>query len=161
MIYYILTVIIVSASLLFIGTKIVLSAINTISFKESLESVGLPIITIKQNNFDMHFVVDTGSTFSLINEQVCKYIKFSPISKKATIIGIDGVPKIVSSIKIRLNLNGNICEEVFQVTDMSASMKDIEEKLCIPIHGILGNSFMQKYKFVLDFNKKALYYKKK
>ena len=47
--------------------------------------------------------------------------------------------------------------EKFQVVDMSYAFNSIKQSTGVNIHGILGNSFFEKYGYVIDFKELVAY----
>ena len=49
----------------------------------------------------------------------------------------------------------------FCVMDLSAAFDNVKNESGVTVHGILGNSFFTKYKYVLDFDELVAYNKYK
>ena len=130
---------------------------NKISFKETLALTDLPIVTFSNNNNKLHFVLDTGSNRSIINArelEICKYHKLDGTNK---IHGMDGISREVVNVRMSLMYNDKEFEDVFQVTDMSGAFDSWTQETGITIHGILGNTFFTKYRYLIDFDELAAY----
>ena len=48
-------------------------------------------------------------------------------------------------------------QEDFQVIDLSKAFGVIKSESGVNLHGILGNSFFQKYKYVINFDELIVY----
>lgn len=132
-----------------------------ISFRESLALTELPIITFYQNGKKINFVLDTGSTMSVVNEKSLKGLKHTLNDSTSTAAGLDGKLKEgVKHVNITIEYKDKMYTEIFQVLNLTELLTMIKESTGVSIHGILGTSFMQKYKYVLDFKEMIAYSKK-
>lgn len=137
---------------------------HKISFKETLALTNLPIITFEHNwgktgNYYMklNFILDTGSTKSIIDSSILSSLKYKDTDSQFSIHGIEGKSIVAESAVIKLKYDDAIFEEEFQKIDMHKAFNSIKEGTGATIHGILGNSFFEKYKYVIDFNKLVAY----
>ena len=48
-------------------------------------------------------------------------------------------------------------EDDFQVVDLSQAFGNIKQEFGINLHGIIGNTFFQKYRYVLNFDELVAY----
>lgn len=130
---------------------------NRMSFKESLDLVGLPIITFTQGERKYNFILDTGSTLSVINEEAIRSINHITLDKKGSNYGCEGNIVSTDFVKIHIEYKNNIFEEEFQVVNLSKAFENIYNDYKVNIVGILGNSFFTRYKYILDFDELAAY----
>ena len=131
------------------------------SFKESIDLTGLPIVTFYQENKKFNFLLDTGANLSVINKGALKIVKYNKLeNSNNTVTGIDGKPIPADSISLNLTYNNVNYEEKFQVVDMKEAFKTIKKESGVSLIGILGSEFFQKNKYVLDFAKLIAYSKK-
>lgn len=130
---------------------------HKMSFRESMDLTDLPIVTFRQGLDRYNFLLDTGSSLSIINKSVLDYIKHTVLDGTGSMYGIDGKANTVSYIRITLNYKDMNYEEDFQVLDMSAPFGNIKRESGVTIHGILSSSFFNKYKYVLDFESLIAY----
>lgn len=131
---------------------------NKLSFKESIDSLTIPIVTLFNNDKAFNFVVDTGANYSVINAEYLKLFD-AKILKGITgkVYGINGDPQDVYYARIQLSqYNDNFVEE-FQVFDIQSMCDNLKEENGVEIAGILGSSFFQRYKFIIDFNELNMY----
>ena len=133
---------------------------HKISFKETIELIELPVIVFRQNEHKLNLLLDTGATYSVINEKALSYLEYDITDKYTIMFGVDGVPRKTPVINLSLVLNDTVYVEQFQVADISAAMDDLKRDSGVTIHGIIGNTFMRKYKYVLDFDEMTAYSKK-
>lgn len=131
--------------------------VHRISFKESLDLTQLPIITLINGDKKFNFLLDTGASYSVVNEAVLEDLQYEETGEKGTLYGIDGNIKESGYIKMDVQYKDQVYEESFQVVDLSQSFGNIKEEFGINLHGVLGSSFFQKYRYILDFNELIAY----
>lgn len=130
---------------------------SKISFKESLDLTDLPIITLRQGETRVNLLLDTGSTKSVILPSVIENLEYSDTGEVGTIFGMEGNTIETKYVSMDLMYNYINYNEKFQVVDMSAAFDSIKQSTGVNIHGILGNSFFEKYGYVLDFKDLVAY----
>ena len=130
---------------------------NAISFRESLDLTGLPVITFSQGKNRFNFLLDTGATNSVINEAQLSSIKHTIIEgAQCEVYGIEGNVQTVPFAEIHFKRDMDY-KGYFQVVDMSAAFDSVKSETGVTIVGILGNDFFQNYKYVLDYNTMIAY----
>ena len=130
---------------------------NKISFKEALDLADLPVITLRQGEKKVNLLLDTGSTESIIIPSMLNNLEHEDIGKKGTIFGMEGNRIDTRYVKMDLMYNYITYSEDFQVVDMSNAFNSIKQSTGVTIHGILGNSFFEKYGYVIDFQELVAY----
>jgi hypothetical protein len=130
---------------------------NAISFKESMDLTDLPIITLRQGAKKVNLLLDTGSTKSVILPSVLENLEYEDTGEVGTIYGMEGNTIDTKYIKMDLMYNYITYNEVFQVVDMSNAFNSIKQSTGVTVHGILGNSFFERYKYIIDFQKFIAY----
>lgn len=132
---------------------------SAISFRESLDLTGLPVITFNQGKNRFNFLLDTGATNSVINEAQLHNIKHSIMEgTQCEVYGIEGNVQTVPFAEIHFKRDMDY-KGYFQVVDMSAAFDSVKAETGVTIVGILGNDFFQNYKYVLDYNTMIAYSK--
>lgn len=131
--------------------------VGRISFKESMDLVELPIITFINGDKKFNFLFDTGASLSSINQECLNTFEHKETSQYGSVYGVDGNRQSLTYVDGNLNYRGRIYEERFQVVDLSQAFNNIKQDYGVTLHGILGNSFFQKYKYVLDFSELVAY----
>lgn len=129
------------------------------SIKESLDLVGLPIVTFYQGHNKFNFLLDTGANNSVINESALELMEHNILDVEGTLSGLNGIPVKVQYADIHINYNDTTYDAEFQVTNMDEAFNNIKAESGIKLVGIIGNNFFQKYKYILDFDKLAVYTK--
>ena len=150
--------------LLVFGTIMTLNLIlkrNKISFRESLDLVDLPIVTFKNNNIKLNFLLDTGSNVSYINKEVLSQLQYETTNRIDQFMGASGEVQVVNIIKMSLLYKDKKDYiEYFSIADLSKAFNAIKSENGVTIHGILGNSFFLTYGYILDFEEKSFYNRK-
>lgn len=122
-----------------------------ISFKEGLDLAELPIATFMCNNKKLHFILDTGSNISYINEEALQDVVYEDIKEQTKTTGVGGSSIPAKLCKIDISYKDHTYKEVFGILDLSAAFNSIKKECGITLHGIIGNKFFEKYKYILDF----------
>lgn len=139
--------------------KIVKEKKDKISFKESMDLTDLPIITLYNGKTKINFLLDTGSNLSHINRSYLSNLEYQDLNVEQDTIGMEG-SKVTSKVcKIQVFYKENRYEEEFVASDLDNAFNTIKQESGVQIHGILGNKFFEKYKYVLDFSNLTAYVK--
>lgn len=132
-----------------------------ISFKSTLRLVGIPIVTLENNNKQYNFILDTGATTSLINNSV-----LNELTNKSTVDGedlISGLDPSVGYKASRFNIEFKIVNEKFKhqfsALNLNDTFGDLQQDTGIIVHGLLGSDFFKDKKYILDYNEHLLYHK--
>ena len=156
----IIIVIIAVVACAFLINKLEEKVSNTMSFREALALAELPVVTFYQGDKKLNLLLDTGANISIIDKEVASTISTNETPRVSKITGIGGSVKDVAIVDIVLQYKNNTFKDGFQVTDMTPTFSAIKNATGVTIHGIIGNRFMQKYKYILDFDKMIAYSKK-
>lgn len=128
-----------------------------ISFKEGLDLTDLPIVTFRQGNNKLHFLLDTGSNISYINTSAMKDLEVEDLKASSSTFGVGGADIETKHYNIKIGYKDQEFVEEFGALDLDGPFSSIEAESGIKIHGILGNRFFEKYKYVLDFRELIAY----
>ena len=96
----------------------------------------------------------------MINKATEEALESETVDTNVSIFGLDGIVNNTHVKRISFNYKNRKFEEDFQVVDMSKTIRIIKKTKGVTIHGLIGNGFMQKYKYVLDFKEMIAYSKK-
>lgn len=130
------------------------------SFMESMDLTGLPIVTFLIDNKKYNFLLDTGANYSVINSSLIDDITHTKIDKQSNVIGMEGNAIISNFIDIVLTYKNKRFQESFQVINMDAAFNKIKKESGVAICGILGSEFFRRYNYILDFKELIVYSKK-
>lgn len=134
------------------------------SFKESMDLVGLSIITFYSNKTKLHFLLDTGADNSSFEKAFIDIVPHIDLPDYKGSITTAGGHTIETDIAyIRMFYGERSYEGYFQLMDMTPISEAIGltikgEK--VHIAGVIGCDFLTKYQYVLDFDKMVIYSKK-
>lgn len=130
-----------------------------ISFRESFDLTGLPVITFTQGKNKLNFLFDTGATNSVIDSRLLEKLKYDKVEgATCDVYGMEGNVQSVNIVEIQLEKN-MVYSDLFQVVDMSSAFDSVKAETGVLISGILGGTFFQKYKYVLDYSEMKVYSK--
>lgn len=129
------------------------------SFKESMNLTELPVITFYNESTKLNFLLDTGSNECVINSKIIDSLNYTKLDKKGSVFGMEGNSIDIDYISIDFTYNNKSYSSSFQVVDMQDAFDRVKQESGVTIHGILGNLFFEKYKYVLDFKELAAYTK--
>lgn len=130
-----------------------------IDFSAGFNLTEMPIVTFKQGNIKLNFLLDTGSNNSLINKSVVKKIKHNPLETNTKVFGLDGNYNEVGLTVISIFYNNIEYTNEFMISDLDKPFSNIKKESGVTIHGILGNNFFTKNKSILDFEELKAYFK--
>ena len=124
------------------------------SLSYGLTQIGLPIIPVEVNNKKLCFILDTGSTCSLIDSSVVEYFKdIVELVGDYCISGIEGTKHKVDIVALPFNFEGQTYKPKFCVKPLLDAFKSIENESGIQVQGLLGTDFLLENKWILNFNK--------
>lgn len=134
---------------------------NIISFKGGMDLAELPIITLYQDSKKYNFLLDTGSSCCIINKSVLETLKHEQSNTTFNITGIEGVKtNDCSTCDVKLYYNNTEYDANFIIKDMTDAFSGIKNDTGVTLHGILGNDFFERYKYVIDFKRYEAYCRK-
>lgn len=128
-----------------------------LSFKESFDLTGLPIITLYSDNTKLNFILDTGSTNSHINKEVFTALNAEKCPYTSTVFGMEGNKIECEYYKVPIKYKEISFVEEFCSTDLSNAFKSVKEESGVQLHGILGSDFFERRKYILNFSNLTAY----
>jgi hypothetical protein len=129
-----------------------------ISIKESLDLIGLPIITLNNNTRKFNFILDSGSNISLITANSIKNMVYRDSNSNIRCTSLGGETDLTTSKFIDLSYrNIGFTIEVHVSPQIEESFRTAREQYGVTIHGILGSDFLKEYKYILDFAELKFY----
>lgn len=135
----------------------------TVPFGGSVDLTGMPIITMNSNNHVLYMLLDSGCSMNAIDKSIVKHIDSAIVNntEKKVAIAMNGAVVYDGMSKVTLSCYDKYFSDYFAITDFSVVNRKLEERYGkkFKIDGILGVSFFNKYKYILDFNKNFLYIK--
>lgn len=149
--------IVVSISFLCNIFRKVKNTYDKISFRETMNLAGLPIVTFRQGENKFNFILDTGAFSSIIDSRVLDKLQYTELEGKSIGYGIDGKKHIMHKVGIILTYKDKNYSDAFRVLDMSASFNSLKRDYGVTVHGLLSSSFFERYKYVLNYNELIAY----
>lgn len=120
-------------------------------FQYSLSQTGLPLLIVKAQAKNLCFLLDTGSNINVLDRRVAEFFQLSGGTAKQRQFGIDGELQTTDIVELAFSLEEQEYKANFSVMDLSSAFGKVEEESGIQIHGLLGCSFMEQQKWILDF----------
>ena len=122
------------------------------SLDYGLSKSQLPLILVEVKDKYLSFILDTGSTCSLIDSTVVEYFKdiVEPVGDYC-ISGIEGTKHKVEMITLPFTFEGQVYKPKFCVKPLLDTFIGIEDESGIQIHGLLGTDFLLENQWVIDF----------
>lgn len=122
-----------------------------------LLQTGLPLLIVKAQAKNLCFLLDTGSNINVLDRRVAEFFQLSGGTAKQRQFGIDGELQTTDVVELAFSLEEQEYKANFSVMDLSSAFGKVEEESGIQIHGLLGCSFMEQQKWILDFEKLCLF----
>ena len=133
---------------------------ETMSFREAMDLVELPIITFYNNDKKLNFLLDTGSDLSYINKSILPSLEYKKIDESRNIISVGGNTQSLGCCDMTVTYKNKKFIDRFYISDLDEAFGVIKAETGVQIHGILGSKFFAKYKYILDFESLIAYSKK-
>ena len=133
---------------------------NEISFKAGFDLTDMPVITLYQGDKKFNFLLDTGSTDSIIDSNILNEIDYKVKNTVSNLFGMEGQTKQVRSCEITLYFGNKGYTYNYLINDMSQAFGQIKDDTGVNLHGIIGSKFFNKFRYVLDFAQLIAYSKK-
>lgn len=130
---------------------------DNMSFRETMDLTGLPIVTFKQGENKFNFILDTGAFSSIINSEILDELQYTEIEGKSVGYGVDGIEHHMDRVGIVLTYKDKNYSDVFRVLDMTASFGALKRDYGVTIHGLLSSAFFERYKYILNYNELVAY----
>lgn len=127
----------------------------SISIKEALEKTGFPLIEVEHNQLQCYFLIDTGANLSQINSDFNDQLSLTMLDYKSTATGVEGVEKEMAWVKFDFKFKKYPMELEMQNAPIPGFKIFYEYQ--IPVVGILGNDFLQKYGCVISYKDLVIY----
>ena len=116
-----------------------------------LPQVGIPLLIVQAQAKNLCFLLDTGSNVNVLDRRVAEFFQLSGGTAKQRQFGIDGELQTTDVVELAFSLEEQEYKANFSVMDLSSAFGKVEEESGIQIHGLLGCSFMEQQKWILDF----------
>lgn len=133
---------------------------NRINFFSSYLRTELIIVSFYNNSKKLNFIVDSGANVSHLDSSIIPELKCEHISNPYSKISTAG-GDIDAGEFVRINLTrvktGNIYTAECGVLDLKSVMQDTIEEFGEDVHGVIGNDFLTKYGWIIDYPRLSIY----
>ncbi len=135
--------------------------LKRLSFKESMDLLGMPVITFRCGNRKLNFLLDTGSNISHVIPSVVEGLNCETMKDgHYSVQGIAGSANVDKTCILELTYLDKAYPATMYVSEHLVEVfSDMKKSSGCNIHGLLGSDFFNNYKYVLDFNSLTAYAK--
>lgn len=132
---------------------------NAMFFQNSMDLAELPVVTFRQGDKKINFLLDTGSNNCVIDSNILKNIDHKMLNIETNILGIEGNAQKTGVCTIKMTYKDKEYEYPYVIQDMSAAFDSIKKETGVTVNGMLGSKFFNEFKYVLDFDELIAYSK--
>lgn len=159
---YILVAIIIAAVCVVYKASSKVDNKSSISFMETFNLTEMPIVTFLAGDSKINFLLDTGASKSFISPSASNLVVGEEAIGSMNVISATGTENMTCKmIETVLSYKDRDYEvSLFVNKGLETSFKDIKAEKGVVLHGVLGADFLDKYSYVLDFEKYLAYPKK-
>lgn len=134
---------------------------TVMSIKESLDLCDLPVVTMTNNGNKYNFILDTGSSDTHISQSALDTMSKVQSENTLNVYGFNGNEKANHGYNLRLGYKDREFRvEAFLSPALDQTFEFVKKDTGVQLHGIVGNKFLAKYGYILDFHKLIVYAKK-
>ena len=128
---------------------------HTMKFNNTFNKTGSPILEFYSNSKKLNFLIDTGSDYSFIDSTILKDIihKKADVTEETSVSGIGGEVPIEGYFDVTFYYKNLEYTHLFQAFDF----KESRNYAGVTINGIIGNDFLSKYRYFIDFKNLSVY----
>lgn len=132
---------------------------DVMSFQNSMDLAELPVVTFRQGDKKINFLLDTGSNNCVIDSNILKNIDHEMLDVETNILGLEGNAQKTGVCTIKMTYKDKEYEYPYVIQDMSAAFDSIKKETGVTVNGMLGSKFFNEFKYVLDFDELIAYSK--
>lgn len=132
---------------------------DAMSFQNSMDLAELPVVTFRQGDKKINFLLDTGSNNCVIDSNILKSIDHKMLGVETNILGLEGNAQKTGVCTIKMSYKDKEYEYPYVIQDMSAAFDSIKKETGVTVNGMLGSKFFNEFKYVLDFDELIAYSK--
>jgi hypothetical protein len=132
---------------------------DAMSFQNSMDLAELPVVTFRQGDKKINFLLDTGSNNCVIDSNILKSIDHKMLDVETNILGLEGNAQKTGVCTIKMSYKDKEYEYPYVIQDMSAAFDSIKKDTGVTVNGMLGSKFFNEFKYVIDFDELIAYSK--
>lgn len=132
---------------------------DAMSFQNSMDLAELPVVTFRQGDKKINFLLDTGSNNCVIDSNILKSIDHKMLDVETNILGLEGNAQKTGVCTIKMSYKDKEYEYPYVIQDMSAAFDSIKKETGVTVNGMLGSKFFNEFKYILDFDELIAYSK--
>ena len=132
---------------------------DAMSFQNSMDLAELPVVTFRQGDKKINFLLDTGSNNCVIDSNILKSIDHKMLDVETNSLGLEGNAQKTGVCTIKMSYKDKEYEYPYVIQDMSAAFDSIKKETGVTVNGMLGSKFFNEFKYVLDFDELIAYSK--
>lgn len=132
---------------------------QAMSFQNSMDLAELPVVTFRQGDKKINFLLDTGSNNCVIDSNILKSIDHKMLNVETNISGLEGNAQKAGVCTIKMFYKDKEYEYPYVIQDMSAAFNSIKKETGVTVNGMLGSKFFNEFKYILDFDELIAYSK--
>lgn len=135
---------------------------NKISFKETCDLTGIPIITFSCGEHKINFILDSGSSVSFITDTCAQKLGVldESLNKAEAYINSSKVKASYAYLNLSYK-NESYSVQVMCSDNYNTAFQGVKESSGVTIEGLLGSDFLDRYDYILDYSDMVAYGKKK
>lgn len=120
-----------------------------------------PIVRGELNGKKAFFLIDTGSSITLLNLKAAPKYDFGLARMNLEGYRLSGLNSehksgVLAATNAKLFLGGKRMQGAFRVIDLSYIIQSIAESTGIRIAGIIGSDLMRRHNFVIDYREREI-----
>lgn len=125
-----------------------------------------PIVKGELNGKKAYFLIDTGSSITLLNLKAAPKYDFGLARMDIEGYRLSGLNSehksgILAATNAKLFLGGKRMQGAFRVIDLSYIIQSIAESTGIRVAGIIGSDLMRRHNFIIDYREREINFGRK
>lgn len=116
----------------------------------------VPVVKGKLNNIPAYFIIDSGASLSVLDENQKDKYKFYTTSDNQSAVGYGGVASFKRVTNVDLFIGGKEFETNYKAQNLSSLVDVIREDSGYEIVGIIGSDIMKSNKFIINYSDNSI-----
>jgi hypothetical protein len=120
----------------------------------------VPIVKGKLNGKDAYFIIDSGASVSILDENRSAHYDFIVGESEEDIVGYGGTSSPKETDNVDVEVGGIDFNGEYQSQDITGIVDVVWNNGGIQISGIIGSNIMKRVGLIIDFGSNSLYINK-